>query len=229
MKFSTEVFFYDSLAWKILGKNRAKHYFQQWGLIQMSLTPLNSNPFLESRSHRQQSGQLTSGLGEYQLRPLDTKCYILQRPQNEVASKSRTWVPKGAFMWCCPWGPVATSLENVVTWKLDVDPAMLCLAFIAWSGGTHFFSLSLGSAKDLHIASTGRKSAQLTATSSSRPVQVGPKDQRHIWELPGACKKGAEPAREYPLLQPFADLQEPPHPHSEQQTPLPLTQLALGR
>lgn len=103
MKFSMEVFFCDSLAWKIQAKNRAKQYFQQWRLIQMSLTPLNSNPFLESRSRRQQGRQLTSGLGEYQLAPLDmlllvlfhghlccTKWYSLQRPQNELASEEQS-------------------------------------------------------------------------------------------------------------------------------------------
>lgn len=56
---------------------------------------------------------------------------------------------------------------------------------------------------------------------SSHPVQVGPKDRRHIRQLPGACKKWAP----LPIYSRDSSLPYPHQPrhYSEQWAPLPLT------
>lgn len=199
MKFSMEVFFCDSLAWKIQAKNRAKHYFQQWRLIQMSLTPLNSNPFLESRSRRQQGRQLTSGLGEYQLAPLDmlllvlfhghlccTKWYSLQRPQNELA-----WEEQSLGSQRCIHVVLHLGIHSCISGKCGNSSKSLmlillsCVLLLLRGAEEHTFPLHPWTQPKTCTLLPPAESLPRSQppACSSPPVQAGPKDQRHIWQI----------------------------------------------
>lgn len=120
----------------------------------------------------------------------DTVC---RDPKMNWHRKSRAWVPKGAFMWCCTWGSIPASLANVVTqakawcWSYYAVSCFYCME----QRNTHFLFILGLSQRPAHCFHQQKVSPGHSHQRALHPQPKLVQRTKGTSDKSGPCKKWA--------------------------------------